>query len=200
MARSCCFCFFLVMTRPWNTGLFLPMVRGVSDYIPVSKRNGDTRHSTYCFCCPWSKSSGDQETKGVWERGRRSNFTGTPPAKRPSHPLFMPLPLCCLCSNYTLRSPFELKAAITHHTRNFLSLSLFLPLFTQMIARRVWMAASTAVRGRRNASTVALQDLKTRWPAMSTTEQNTIAKELEEVQKQDWNVMSTEDKKAACTL
>ncbi|KAJ8664179.1 hypothetical protein O0I10_000458 [Lichtheimia ornata] len=66
-----------------------------------------------------------------------------------------------------------------------------------MIARRVWMAASTAVRGRRNASTVALQDLKTRWPAMSTTEQNTIAKELEEVQKQDWNVMSTEDKKAA---
>lgn len=69
-----------------------------------------------------------------------------------------------------------------------------------MIARRVWMAASTAVRGRRNASTIALQDLKTRWPAMSTTEQNTIAKELEEVQKQDWNVMSTEDKKAACML
>lgn len=99
----------------------------------------------------------------------------------------------------TTHSDQHILAESCNHPPTHTTFSLFFPsLFTQMIARRVWMAASTAVRGRRNASTVAIQDLKTRWPSMSTTEQNTIAKELEEVQKQDWKVMSTEDKKAAC--
>lgn len=98
----------------------------------------------------------------------------------------------------TTHSDQHILAESCNHPPTHTTFSFFPSLFTQMIARRVWMTASTAVRGRRNASTVAIQDLKTRWPSMSTTEQNTIAKELEEVQKQDWKVMSTEDKKAAC--
>ncbi|KAI9276911.1 cytochrome c oxidase subunit IV [Phascolomyces articulosus] len=54
------------------------------------------------------------------------------------------------------------------------------------------------VIGRRNASTnVAVQNLETRWKTLSTAEQNTIAKQLEEAQKGDWKVLSTEEKKAA---
>ncbi|KAI8139966.1 cytochrome c oxidase subunit IV [Fennellomyces sp. T-0311] len=54
------------------------------------------------------------------------------------------------------------------------------------------------VLGRRNASTnVAVQNLEGRWKTLSTAEQNTIAKQLEEAQKADWKVLSTEEKKAA---
>ncbi|KAI9493963.1 cytochrome c oxidase subunit IV [Zychaea mexicana] len=54
------------------------------------------------------------------------------------------------------------------------------------------------VLGRRNASTnVAVQNLETRWKTLSTAEQNTIAKQLEEAQKADWKVLSTDEKKAA---
>ncbi|KAI9264090.1 cytochrome c oxidase subunit IV [Phascolomyces articulosus] len=49
----------------------------------------------------------------------------------------------------------------------------------------------------RNNSTVALRDLETRWTTLSSSEQNAIAKQLEEAQKGDWKVLSTEDKKAA---
>lgn len=53
--------------------------------------------------------------------------------------------------------------------------------------------------GRRNASTnVTVQNLESRWKTLSTAEQNTIAKQLEEAQKGDWKVLSLEDKKAAC--
>ncbi|KAI9311204.1 cytochrome c oxidase subunit IV [Dichotomocladium elegans] len=57
-------------------------------------------------------------------------------------------------------------------------------------------AISTAF-SRRYASSVAIQDLKSRWATMSTAEQNTVAKQLEETQKADWKIMSMDDKKAA---
>lgn len=62
-------------------------------------------------------------------------------------------------------------------------------------------ARTGAVRmvGRRNASTnVSVQNIETRWKTLSTAEQNTIAKQLEEAQKGDWKVLSLEEKKAAC--
>lgn len=61
---------------------------------------------------------------------------------------------------------------------------------------------STRVIGRRNASTtnVAVQNLETRWKTLSTAEQNTIAKQLEEAQKGDWKALSLDEKKAACKL
>jgi cytochrome c oxidase subunit 4 len=57
---------------------------------------------------------------------------------------------------------------------------------------------ATRVVGRRNASTVAVQNLEARWKTLSTAEQNTIAKQLEEAQKGDWKALSTDEKKAAC--
>lgn len=55
------------------------------------------------------------------------------------------------------------------------------------------------ILGRRNASTnVAIQNLESRWKTLSTAEQNTIAKQLEEAQKGDWKLLSLEEKKAAC--
>ncbi|KAI8874534.1 cytochrome c oxidase subunit IV [Backusella circina FSU 941] len=66
------------------------------------------------------------------------------------------------------------------------------------------LRAAAAVRtqarvlGRRNASTnVAVQNIETRWKTLSTAEQNTIAKQLEEAQKGDWKALSLEEKKAA---
>ena len=57
------------------------------------------------------------------------------------------------------------------------------------------------VLGRRNASTnVAVQNLETRWKTLSTAEQNTIAKQLEEAQKADWKTLTVDEKKAACTF
>ncbi|KAG2228201.1 hypothetical protein INT45_010993 [Circinella minor] len=54
------------------------------------------------------------------------------------------------------------------------------------------------VIGRRNASTnVAVQNLESRWKTLSTSEQNSIAKQLEEAQKGDWKVLTAEEKKAA---
>ncbi|KAI9320115.1 cytochrome c oxidase subunit IV [Dichotomocladium elegans] len=66
--------------------------------------------------------------------------------------------------------------------------------------RAIATRAQTGVRvlGRRNASTnVSVQNLEARWKTLSSAEQNTIAKQLEEVQKGDWKVLSTEEKKAA---
>ncbi|KAI8328774.1 cytochrome c oxidase subunit IV, partial [Chlamydoabsidia padenii] len=56
---------------------------------------------------------------------------------------------------------------------------------------------ATRIIGRRNASTVTVQNLEGRWKTLSTAEQNTIAKQLEEAQKADWKVLSTDEKKAA---
>ncbi|KAJ2963601.1 hypothetical protein NQZ79_g1387 [Umbelopsis isabellina] len=57
---------------------------------------------------------------------------------------------------------------------------------------------TTRVVGRRNASTnVAVQNIESRWKSLSQTEQNTIAKQLEEAQKGDWKQLSLEEKKAA---
>ncbi|KAG2201177.1 hypothetical protein INT46_001144 [Mucor plumbeus] len=54
------------------------------------------------------------------------------------------------------------------------------------------------VIGRRNASSnVAVQNIETRWKTLSTAEQNTIAKQLEEAQKGDWKSLSLDEKKAA---
>ncbi|ORZ19628.1 cytochrome c oxidase subunit IV [Absidia repens] len=63
-------------------------------------------------------------------------------------------------------------------------------------ALRTQQQATRAV-GRRNASTVAVQNLEGRWKTLSTAEQNTIAKQLEEVQKADWKAISADEKKAA---
>ncbi|KAI9269367.1 cytochrome c oxidase subunit IV [Sporodiniella umbellata] len=51
--------------------------------------------------------------------------------------------------------------------------------------------------GRRNASTVSVQNIEARWKTLSAAEQNTIAKQLEEAQKADWKVLSLDEKKAA---
>ncbi|KAI8066850.1 cytochrome c oxidase subunit IV [Gongronella butleri] len=63
-------------------------------------------------------------------------------------------------------------------------------------AARVQQQAGRAV-SRRNASTVAVQNLEARWKTLSTAEQNTIAKQLEEAQKGDWKVLSADEKKAS---
>ncbi|KAF7726144.1 Cytochrome c oxidase subunit 5A [Apophysomyces ossiformis] len=64
-------------------------------------------------------------------------------------------------------------------------------------ASRVQLGAARVI-GRRNASTnVAVQNLESRWKTLSTAEQNTIAKQLEEAQKADWKVLSADEKKAA---
>src|SRR6266511_13943 len=52
----------------------------------------------------------------------------------------------------------------------------------------------------RKASTVsvpaALTDIKTSWKTLSVEEQVNLTKQLEELQKQDWNKLSLEEKKA----
>jgi hypothetical protein len=70
----------------------------------------------------------------------------------------------------------------------------------RLAATRSVLNSSRTV-GRRNASTnVAVQNIESRWKSLSPTEQNTIAKQLEEAQKGDWKQLSLEEKKAACTL
>ncbi|KAL1933218.1 hypothetical protein VTP01DRAFT_7308 [Rhizomucor pusillus] len=49
----------------------------------------------------------------------------------------------------------------------------------------------------RRASSLTLENLETRWRTMSQSEQNSIAKELEEAQKGDWKALSQDNKKAA---
>ena len=61
-------------------------------------------------------------------------------------------------------------------------------------------AHASRMIGRRNASTVSVQNIETRWKTLSAAEQNTIAKQLEEAQKGDWKVLSLDEKKAACEL
>ncbi|KAG0167200.1 Cytochrome c oxidase subunit 5A [Apophysomyces sp. BC1034] len=64
-------------------------------------------------------------------------------------------------------------------------------------ASRVQLGAARVI-GRRNASTnVAVQNLESRWKTLSSAEQNTIAKQIEEAQKADWKVLSADEKKAA---
>ncbi|KAG0740807.1 hypothetical protein G6F57_002644 [Rhizopus arrhizus] len=58
-------------------------------------------------------------------------------------------------------------------------------------------AHASRMIGRRNASTVSVQNIETRWKTLSAAEQNTIAKQLEEAQKGDWKVLSLDEKKAA---
>ncbi|KAG1024088.1 hypothetical protein G6F26_006249 [Rhizopus arrhizus] len=53
------------------------------------------------------------------------------------------------------------------------------------------------IKGPRNASTVSVQNIETRWKSLSIAEQNTIVKQLEEAQKKDWKVLSFDEKKAA---
>ncbi|CAO3670035.1 unnamed protein product [Umbelopsis vinacea] len=67
----------------------------------------------------------------------------------------------------------------------------------RLAATRSVLNTSRAV-GRRNASTnVAVQNIESRWKSLSPTEQNTIAKQLEEAQKGNWKQLSLEEKKAA---
>ncbi|KAI9304467.1 cytochrome c oxidase subunit IV [Cunninghamella echinulata] len=61
---------------------------------------------------------------------------------------------------------------------------------------RIQQQAARTV-SRRNASTVAVQNLEARWKTLSTAEQNTIAKQLEEAQKADWKALSVDEKKAS---
>ncbi|SAM03548.1 hypothetical protein [Absidia glauca] len=51
--------------------------------------------------------------------------------------------------------------------------------------------------GVRHSSNVAIRDIPKKWTTLSSAEQNTIAKELEELQKRDWTQLSKEEK-AAC--
>lgn len=65
------------------------------------------------------------------------------------------------------------------------------------VATRARVGAVRVVQ-RRNASNVAVQNIESRWGTLSTAEQNTIAKQLEEAQKGDWKSLSLDEKKAAC--
>ncbi|CAG8442001.1 15258_t:CDS:2 [Acaulospora colombiana] len=52
----------------------------------------------------------------------------------------------------------------------------------------------------RNASTTsvpAITDIERKWKSLSTDEQNSLSRQLEEIQKQDWNKITVEEKKAA---
>ncbi|CAO3666161.1 unnamed protein product [Rhizopus stolonifer] len=53
---------------------------------------------------------------------------------------------------------------------------------------------------RRNASTVSVQNLEARWKTLSTAEQNTIAKQLEEAQKGDWKFFLLKIRRLPITL
>ncbi|CAO3586798.1 unnamed protein product [Absidia cylindrospora] len=53
------------------------------------------------------------------------------------------------------------------------------------------------IAGLRHNSSVATRDIPKKWTTLSSAEQNTIAKQLEELQKGDWKQLSKEDK-AAC--
>ncbi|KAG2198000.1 hypothetical protein INT47_004967 [Mucor saturninus] len=64
------------------------------------------------------------------------------------------------------------------------------------VATRTRVGAVRVVQ-RRNASNVAVQNIESRWSTLSTAEQNTIAKQLEEAQKGDWKSLSLDEKKAA---
>ncbi|KAI8340257.1 cytochrome c oxidase subunit IV [Chlamydoabsidia padenii] len=55
----------------------------------------------------------------------------------------------------------------------------------------------TRVMGIRHNSNVAVQDIPKKWTTLSSAEQNTIGKQLEELQKRDWTQL-TKDDKAAC--
>lgn len=69
----------------------------------------------------------------------------------------------------------------------------------RIAATRTRVGATRAIQQRRNASTnVAVQNIETRWKTLSTAEQNTIAKQLEEAQKGDWKALTLDEKKAAC--
>jgi hypothetical protein len=81
------------------------------------------------------------------------------------------------------------------------SLFIFFKFINKMLrtaAIRTRVGAARVI-GRRNASSnVAVQNIETRWKTLSTAEQNTIAKQLEEAQKGDWKSLSLDEKKAAC--
>ncbi|KAI8100128.1 cytochrome c oxidase subunit IV [Halteromyces radiatus] len=53
------------------------------------------------------------------------------------------------------------------------------------------------VTGLRYNSNVTVESIPKRWTLLSTAEQNTIAKQLEELQKKEWTALSKEEK-AAC--
>lgn len=75
---------------------------------------------------------------------------------------------------------------------------LFLFIFSTMHCLGAIRTHAIRMTGRRNASTVSVQNIETRWKSLSIAEQNTIVKQLEEAQKKDWKVLSFDEKKAAC--
>lgn len=66
------------------------------------------------------------------------------------------------------------------------------------VATRTRVGAARVVQRRNASSNVAVQNIESRWKTLSTAEQNTIAKQLEEAQKSDWKALSLDEKKAAC--
>ncbi len=68
----------------------------------------------------------------------------------------------------------------------------------RIAATRARVGATRAVQRRNASSNVAVQNIESRWKTLSTAEQNTIAKQLEEAQKGDWKALSLDEKKAAC--
>lgn len=67
----------------------------------------------------------------------------------------------------------------------------------RIAATRARVGATRAIQRRNASSNVAVQNIETRWKTLSTAEQNTIAKQLEEAQKGDWKSLSLDEKKAA---
>lgn len=66
------------------------------------------------------------------------------------------------------------------------------------VATRTRVGAARVIQRRNASSNVAVQNIESRWKTLSTAEQNTIAKQLEEAQKGDWKALSLDEKKAAC--
>ncbi|GAA5799261.1 cytochrome c oxidase subunit IV [Helicostylum pulchrum] len=65
------------------------------------------------------------------------------------------------------------------------------------VATRTRVGAARVIQRRNASSNVAVQNIESRWKTLSTAEQNTIAKQLEEAQKGDWKALSLDEKKAA---
>ncbi|KAG9291159.1 hypothetical protein G9A89_013031 [Geosiphon pyriformis] len=67
--------------------------------------------------------------------------------------------------------------------------------FPSRISQSVFRNIS--VRSASTASVPSIDNLETRWKSLSSQEQQTLTKELEELQKQDWHQLSVDQKKAA---
>lgn len=75
---------------------------------------------------------------------------------------------------------------------------LSLTFITMLRSTRLVNMSLKRTIGLRHNSNVAIRDIPKKWTSLSSAEQNTIAKQLEELQKGDWKQLSKEEKAACC--